>query len=104
MGRELAAQGAHWIDLLPALGAVDGVLIPPDPRRASNEQLELHQRVGRELAAQGAHWIDLLPALGAVDGYFDHDAHFNPEGNAIAAQGIFQALVELGSILPDAGG
>lgn len=80
------------------------VLIPPDPRRASDEQLELHQRVGRELAAQGAHWMDLLPALGAVDGYFDHDAHFNREGNAIAAQGILQALVELGSILPDAGG
>lgn len=66
------------------------LLIPADPRRASDAERDAFERVRRALP-EGARVIDLSPRLDG-SAFFDHDAHFNRRGNRIAYEALLERL------------
>ena len=77
------------------------LLIPPDPRRITEQQRLDAAKTAARLPSDSIV-IDLTPRLDG-SAYFDHDAHFNARGNRLAYEALASGLAEAGQT-PATGG
>jgi lysophospholipase L1-like esterase len=98
--------------MMPARAEID-----PSARRSTSLMMKLHLGglLSRPRQTVTAHWsgrlvdhIDLLPALSdarrKTDVFLPGDPHFNPEGNRVVAEAIFNRVAQMVSDLKTRGG
>jgi hypothetical protein len=108
MGAPLVIAGApEWRTLDPAAWRDDIEKANPRSNRLNTGRLQITyptDKVGEIAATLGVPYIDLLPPLQAATEagggpyYFDFDKHWNPDGHALAARAIGEALTRAGLV------
>ena len=109
LNHEVSIAGARLLVMsVPAINEVDEDVMEtiernaPQPGRLCLEQASAHRRLGELLAELDIDYLDLLPAFRkarrqtGVELFRRSDQHWNPQGHALAARELAEALENRG--------